>query len=374
MNSGKPQPTGESTQSRASAQLRRATAKAQQLAQRSDKSRVAVEKLLVSGRATQPRSGPWLPISLAWAAAATVLLLFVSFGSFGTKVPPKTEDAAPAVVTPFQHAVTPPAAAKGQTMGLGHRVALVSSGGSRFDVVAQQPGMTRVVVQSGTVAVRLFHGSTTHRLEVAASNLIASAAGTCYSVGVVEGKPSVTVYQGKVLVQQDGQQQTVLPGQSWQEGKLHDKELTTFGKAQLLAMPVPEPAAWPEQITPESAPAPVNPEVAQSQPARNIEAAKPLDLWRQARLLRGQGRYQKAVALLQRLVKTRDPKWAPLALIELARLSDQVLGKPKEVIAYCEHYFADYSGHTLEPEATALFCRAKANLGQRSQRCEDFER
>lgn len=89
--------------------------------------------------------------------------------------------------------------------------------------------------------------------------------------------------------------------------------------------------------------------------------------WRSARLLRSQGKFAEAVVECEAIADMRDPTWAPIALVEAARIELGPLAAPERAITYVERFEREWSGNGLLPEARDLRCRALGQLGRGSE-------
>jgi hypothetical protein len=89
--------------------------------------------------------------------------------------------------------------------------------------------------------------------------------------------------------------------------------------------------------------------------------------WRSARLLRSQGKFAEAIAECEAIADTRDPTWAPIALLEAARIELGPRAAPERAVTYVERFERDWSGNGLLPEARDLRCRALGQLGRGSE-------
>jgi hypothetical protein len=92
------------------------------------------------------------------------------------------------------------------------------------------------------------------------------------------------------------------------------------------------------------------------------------DHWRLARLRRSQGNFVEALSECDIVVQSKDPVWAPIALIEQARIHLGPLTNPEQAIAAAQQFEATFSKHPLAPEAREIRCRALQQLG-RPQEC-----
>jgi hypothetical protein len=86
--------------------------------------------------------------------------------------------------------------------------------------------------------------------------------------------------------------------------------------------------------------------------------------WRSARLLRSQGKFADAIVECEAIADTHDATWAPIALVEAARIELGPLAAPERAITYVERFEREWSGNGLLPQARDLRCRALGQLGR----------
>jgi hypothetical protein len=89
--------------------------------------------------------------------------------------------------------------------------------------------------------------------------------------------------------------------------------------------------------------------------------------WRSARLLRSQGKFAEAIVECEAIADTHDATWAPIALLEAARIELGPLAAPERAVTYVERFEREWSGNGLLPEARDLRCRALGQLGRSSE-------
>jgi hypothetical protein len=137
------------------------------------------------------RSWRWPAAALAIAAAA-VLAVVVLRGARPD----------PAIAAPI--------------VGIGPRVAIVTSPGAVYTVVASTADQTDIAVASGAVTARLYPGSSPYRLRMVAGGLEATATGTIYTVVAPAAGPAyAVVHEGQVRIRDRSEEHTVAAGQSW---------------------------------------------------------------------------------------------------------------------------------------------------------------
>src|SRR5439155_6755161 len=64
------------------------------------------------------------------------------------------------------------------------------------------------------------------------------------------------------------------------------------------------------------------------------------DRWHHARLLRAQGHFSEAIAECTAIADTRDPTWAPIALLEVARIYLGPLSQPEQAITTADRFIS----------------------------------
>jgi hypothetical protein len=300
----------------------------------------------------KPSRAPWFGFALAAAAAAVLLVL---------------------VLRPHGGATTAPGAIR-----IGERVAIIAEPNTSYRVLAADVDRTEVFVERGTVTARLWPGEQPHRLALRGEGVEAVATGTVYTLSVDERGPSVHVREGKVAVARGDERVQVAAGTSWPPGAARRD---SHAAERLLAMTAPPPVAIDEPVrvpdpqpiddTP-PAPADAPPSDASphphGSPAAVPDAGVPApslkDRWRQARLLRGQGNFDAAIAECIAIADAKDATWSPIALVEAARIELGPRASPERAIALADRFAAEWPAHQLAPEARELRCRALRQLGR----------
>jgi hypothetical protein len=136
--------------------------------------------------------------------------------------------------------------------------------------------------------------------------------------------------------------------------------------------PAPVPVATPADARPMPLPPPshVPPhDAALAPPADSSGSAAPSvnERWRSARLLRSQGKFAEAIIECEAIADAHDPTWAPIALVEAARIELGPLASPERAITYVERFEREWSNNGLLPEARDLRCHALDQLGRGSE-------
>jgi hypothetical protein len=90
------------------------------------------------------------------------------------------------------------------------------------------------------------------------------------------------------------------------------------------------------------------------------------DRWRDARLLRGQGRFSDAVRACLAIADAADATWSPIALVEAVRIEVGPLADPERAIELAERMLRDWPRDALISEARSLRCQALGQLGRAS--------
>jgi hypothetical protein len=332
---------------------------------------------------------PWLAAGLAAAAAVAALLLW---GKGRDRGPGQPGEAI-------------------ALRALSNRVTIVAEPDTVYRVERAGSESTKVVVERGTVTARLWHGAP-HRLELSGGDVTAIATGTVYSLAVQSGGAVVSVLEGTVEVRRDKEVHAVHASQTWPPGRAAADPAA--GRALLaLSVPPPVPPANENRIAGESrlssialdagvaldadvvldAGSPGDADAvlvdAGEQPG---DAAEPdaggavrhiahlatasrapgetppiKDRWRTARLLRGQGKFARAVAECLAITDAADPTWSPIALIEAIRIELGPLADPERAIALADRMIRDWSADALVSEARELRCRALRQLGRAAE-------
>lgn len=298
---------------------------------------------------------------------------------------------------------------------LGDRVALIAEPGAQYRVLATDRGHTEVLVESGTVTARLWKGQGRHALALRGGGVIAAATGTIYSLTIERGQPSVRVHEGVVEVRSESAGTAparIIAGASWpaaepSRGSASARRLERFRPllvaesvaidAGLAADSVRDAASErSSDAGPDAAPdagsaaapladAGAAPRAnAASRPARDAASPDagsparpapmpPADRWRLARLLRSQGKFREALVECLAIADSADPTWAPIALVEAARLTLGPLAEPHQTLELSRRMRASWPKHTLLTEMRAIECRALKQLG-RATECAVVER
>ncbi len=298
-----------------------------------------------------PSRAPWFAFAFAAAAAAVLLVL---------------------VLRPHGDAT-----AAASAIRIGERVAIIAEPDTSYRVLAADVDRTEVFVERGTVTARLWPGEHPHRLALRGDGIEAVATGTVYALSVDERGPSVHVREGKVAVARGDEHVQVAAGTSWPAGTARRD---THAADRLLAMTAPPPIAIDEPVRVRD-PQPIDDAASVPADATAIDAsphphtpAAPADAgvpapslkdrWRQARLLRGQGNFDAAIAECIAIADAKDATWSPIALGEAARIELGPRASPERAIALADRFAAEWPAHQLAPEARELRCRALRQLGR----------
>jgi hypothetical protein len=276
-----------------------------------------------------PAPRRWLPWLVAGATAAAAVVAIVVW--------PHDTQTIEIAVRPVH--VDAPAAAP---IAIGERVAIVVEPGTSFRVIRADAGETRIAVERGAVTARLFHGAA-HRLALEGGGIVATATGTVYSLAVGPTGATVHVDQGTVSVRD--------------AAGMHEVGADSPPSAAattLLALPAP--------ATPDPPPPKVAPHTPPPPPAPAPESPK--DRWHRARLFRSQGKLAEAIAECLAIADTNDTTWAPIALVEAARIYLGPLGDPEHAIATADRMIAAWPAASLAGEAREIRCRALTQLGR----------
>jgi len=135
------------------------------------------------------------------------------------------------------------------------------------------------------------------------------------------------------------------------------------------AQVVPAPVALPADARPSPPHELAPPHDAEVPPPDSLGSAGPTvnERWRSARLLRSQGKFAEAIIECEAIADAHDATWAPIALVEAARIELGPLAAPERAITYVERFEREWSGNGLLPEARDLRCRALGQLGRSSE-------
>lgn len=224
-------------------------------------------------------------------------------------------------------------------------VAILPSAGASYAVDESHAAATQVRLWHGGLTVRLYPGRRDYALAVIAGDVVVRARGTIFAVLRDTAGIRVYVERGEVEVSRASESWQVNAGQSWpMEAGVPEfvRESSQRLSEHVLAAEAPPPA-------------PPAPQVAPEQP--------PEDLWRRARLLRGQGEARAAVRVLERLVARDDATWSPLALIEKMRIFTTELDDPARTETLAGQFLAGYADHRLAPDVRQLRCGAQRRRG-----------
>jgi hypothetical protein len=349
---------------RAEQLLERAVAQARQLTVSPERAEARARETVRWGRAVQAaqRRAPWRPVlAVAAVAAAAAIALWWR---------PGPERPEPMAIT-----------------DVGERVALAPGPGALFSVVESSPSSTVIRVAAGQVTARLYRGAAGHRLSVAAGGVRFEATGTIYTVVMPDtGAPYAIVHEGTIdVVTERGEERSIPAGAAWPARQRVDRtrpaqaaerlrqhrRATAEGAGALdpgraaqsggasESRPAAEDTASP--VTADAAPPETDREATPAGPdARPADAAE--DVWRHARLLRGQGRYRDALRELARLAAGGDPVWAPIAHLERMRIL-ATMSDPRAVRDLGAQFRSRWPGHDLVGEATTLYCMASRQMG-----------
>ncbi len=332
-------------------------ARARTASVRDDHARAYVGELARWARAAEPapraRWLPWLVGGFAVAAAAVIALVLLRRPSLT-----REDDLVP----------------------LGGRVAIVAEAGTAYHVVVAERDRTTIAVDHGTVTARLWPGEHPHALTLRGGEVEAVATGTVYSLSVDARGAVVAVHEGKVAVTSGGQTHLVARGATWPANRgMHGE---AAARRLLATTPPPatdEPPAPPSDAAPAGATdAPVvadtsadatEPAVDKARhPTPDAETADKQpelrDRWRQARLFRGQGRFDDALAECLVIADARDRTWSPIALVEAARIEIGPRAAPERAVELLDRFEREWPTHELAPEARELRCRALRQLGR----------
>jgi len=328
------------------------------------------------------RRAPWLPrwwpIAASFAAAAAAVLVILTLRG----APPGPSDAIAAPI-----------------VGVGSRVAIVTSPGAVYAVVAATAEQTEISVVSGAVTARLYPGASPHRLRMTADALEATATGTVYTLVMPPSRqPYAIVHEGRVEVRDRSGDHSVSTGQSWPASPSSpaiDAAAQQLERHALAASAAPTggrtggapgtatgsdgPGSAAGSDTAGSASGSDSPgsDTAGSavgsdgSTSEGSDAARPRsapataeDRWRRARQLRGQGHPRDALAILDELGKRADAVWSPIAIAEAMRIHGSVLADPRAVVQLGSQFLGRYPKHALVREVTDMLCRAHRALGE----------
>jgi hypothetical protein len=319
-----------------------------------------------SRAAASPRRSrvPWFAAGFGLAAAAAVIVLLV--------------------LRPA------PEAGGNAALRFGERVAIIAEPNTQYRVLAADHDRTEVLVERGTVTARLWPGVQPHRLALRGDGVEAVATGTVYALHVGDGGASVHVHEGTVAVTRGSEHAQVEAGSAWSAGATTGGTLRgRRGAERLLAMAAPPPvdahdrAPHAEPIEPAAEPGsaasdasigasgdPTKPRAAPVDAGvADATAASLTDRYRQARLLRGQGKFDAAIAECLAIADAKEATWSPIALLEAARIELGPRASPERALVLTDRFEAEWPSHQLAPEARELRCRALRQLG-RADECK----
>lgn len=320
-------------------------ARARTLDVREDDARQFVSGLAQWAGKSEPARArwPWAVLAAAAAAATAVVVLLLV-----TRESPRHVEAS--------------------AIRLGDRVAIVAAPSTQYRVIATDETRTVVDVSRGTVTARLWPGPHAYRLVLRGGGVEAVATGTVFALRVDDEGATVEVHEGHVAVSRGEDHVEVAAAAAWP----HGGSLRSAGDARrLMAMPA-LPASAPEPETPsidagvadattEDAAPPI---VVVPERRDAAVAVPPIERWRRARLLRGQGKFDAALVECIAIADAKDATWSPIALLEAARIELGPKSSPERALALAERFASEWPHHELAPEARDLRCRALKQLGR----------
>ena len=304
---------------------------------------------------------PWFAAGFGLAAAAAVILLLV--------------------LRPAEHT------AGDAGLRLGERVAIIAEPNTQYRVLAADHDRTDVLVERGTVTARLWPGAQPHRLALRGDGVEAVATGTVYALHVGDDGASVHVHEGTVTVARGSERAQVAAGSAWSaRSQPGSAQHGRRDAERLLAMAAPPPAVdAPDRADPDPARVelprpdasvaggpvdkPRAPAIDAAAAPVDAAATSLTDRYRQARLLRGQGKFDAAIAECLVIADVKDATWSPIALLEAARIELGPRASPERALVLTDRFEADWPSHQLAPEARELRCRALRQLG-RADECK----
>jgi hypothetical protein len=247
---------------------------------------------------------------------------------------------------------------------------------TRYRVVAAGDDRTEVLVDEGTVTARLWPGARPHRLVLRGAGVEAVATGTVFALEVGDQGASVLVHEGHVEVTRGEERASVAAGTAWPaRAPYHDRQIGE----QLLALPAPPPAADAPPVARDPEPAVVLDAGEASAPDATVTRRPPADAapivdaapvlslgerYRRARLLRGQGNFDAAIAECLAIADGKDATWSPIALLEAARIELGPHASPERTVVLMDRFAAEWPSHELAAEAREVRCRALRQLGR----------
>ena len=280
-------------------------------------------------------------------------------------------------------------AERSEAIRVGDRVAIVAEPSTRYRVVAADAEHTDVLVERGTLTARLWPGARPHRLALRGAGVEAVATGTVFALEVDDAGARVHVHEGKVAVARGNEHVDVAAGTAWPRG------VTYRGRRageQLLALAAPPPLPAPPRHAPIDAgvaetpadarlveaptdatvarvPTPAAAVLTDASPPPQPPAPALNERYRRARLLRGQGNFDAAIAECIAIADANDPTWSPIALVEAVRIELGPRASPERAVTLADRFTADWAAHQLAPEVRDLRCRALRQL-DRADECQ----
>ena len=280
---------------------------------------------------------------------------------------------------------------------IGDRVAILAAPGSQYVVAAIDASHTEISIERGAVTARVFPGASAHSVVLRGGGVRATGTDTITLAVDERGGARVSANAGSAVVQDGAGGIAIEPGHSLPAqtdpvGAAAAMRLSALDVpvARVVATEVPTDAPIVVQvpIPVERAPSDLKSE-RDERPKHVVEptphppsldagiadvphaATAPMtapERWRSARLFRSQGKFNEAIAECVAIADAGDRTWAPIALIEAARIELGPLAAPERALAYVDRFTREWPGNGLDPEARDLRCRALAQLG-RSAEC-----
>ena len=285
---------------------------------------------------------------------------------------------------------------------LGPGLRVIAEPGTEYALRDAGTDSARLEIVTGAITVASNPGGSAadgeaHELSIAAGALVASAQSSVFSVGLqsdpagAEPSPYVTVHRGNVEVRLRGARHFVASGDSWPSGR--SPAAGEIRAAQILATslqrdepvaagvpgsadsgvaeihlqndagPATEPTARAERPDAREAAKRRASDVSGRPEPTRADKGTPRELWRRARLYRGQGRYGDALAVLEKVSASNDRTWAPLATVEAMRIYSDDLLRPKKAIRLGEQFVLEFPAHELRREVESLYCAAHGHAG-----------
>ncbi|HEY1814729.1 MAG TPA: hypothetical protein VGG74_20420 [Kofleriaceae bacterium] len=296
--------------------------------------------------------------------------------------------AAAATIAAVLWLVRAPSATTAAPTQIGDRVAILASAGSRYAVAAIDASHTEIAIERGAVTAHVFPGASAHSVVLRGGGVQATGTDTLTLAVDDRGNARVSANAGSAVVQgvsiEAGQS---VPAASEPVGAAAASRLAALEVpvARVVASDVPRDAEVPVPIAiehtpvedarqPVPAPVPSHPAIvvdagiAQHVPADAVQPANATptvtDRWRSARLFRSQGKFNEAIAECVAIADSGDRTWAPIALVEAARIELGPLAAPERTIAYVDRFTREWPENELAPEARDLRCRALTQLGR----------